>query len=172
MGELVNPPKTPFLGLREEPAHPGSPYTILVCDGEPTDEQRIVIARRTLELAEKTRESFKWNMGVVGADGPNPGLVKTVSVSSGGNLSVMAPSTSGSQLGKPGGGVESSPTFEDLEHADTGRLEDGINAMVQTFAPAPNVVTGQTPPVKIDVRPGETPLEAARRIAKERINQS
>jgi hypothetical protein len=155
--------------LREVPAHPGSPYNVLVCEGGlPNNEQRMAMAVRMQELERGRRMAFKWAMpdlskaavpavpksegsdilagvealdmganpyaqainAVVGAGGPNPGLVKTASVSSGGNLPAMAPSTGGSQPGKPGGGVE---------------------------GPAKPIV----------VKPGETLLEAARRTLKE-----
>lgn len=161
--------------LIDVPAHEGSAYTVLVTrDGRtPTLEERVAMARHAQDIHAAGRAAFRWNMGTAarsdGNRGPEP---------------VAAP-------------VAVAPAgFAALENADIGKLEDGINAAAEkanrvsesvacpsgrevdtmrrgddtggSCSNLPEHVKAAAPDSSAAAPISETPLERARRLAKER----
>jgi hypothetical protein len=174
----VAKPQVIVEGLHEEPAHPGSKFNVLVVTdgGVPNIDQRVAMAGR-IQQHDQSRRAMQWATGstcpppVSQILGEKPSE-QTITLVNGSSI-VLKPTVDSTFI---------SVNFNSLENANVGSLADGINEAARGLVVNAIIAKGievvnreippplQTPTVKLEVRSGETPLQAARRIAQERIN--
>jgi hypothetical protein len=138
--------------LIEIPAHPGSEFKILTVSAgpdqpsiEPTLAQRVQMAKRVQEFALAAKRAFKWGMGETkkGA-APAPAAAAVSSDGLEADLASLA----------PGGNIYAAA----INSAIAGKAEK------QRVV---DMVISITPSKPVQIQPGESLLDAARRILKE-----